>query len=77
MLSGGGDKLFSRQLSKKETVKALNFSKQISETSLTTTAVLSSRRPRSGCTPNSPTNPLIREEEEEREKDERVVEPES
>ena len=30
----GGDKQFSRQLSKKDLVKAMNLSKQLSETSL-------------------------------------------
>ena len=65
MLSGGGDKQFSRQMSKKETVKAINLSKQISDTNITLTAVLSSRRGRgSACTPSSPSNPLLEEAEE-------------
>jgi hypothetical protein len=65
MLSGGGDKQFSRQRSSKDTVKQLNLSKQISETNITATAVLSSRRGRTSCTLNSPTNPVLREEEEQ------------
>ena len=81
MLSGG-DKLFSRQMTKKAAVKALNLSKQISQTSITTTAVLSSRRARTtSFTPGSPFSPLLPpEEEEEREGEgegERAAEPES
>jgi hypothetical protein len=74
MLSGGGDKLFSRQMSKKDTLKQLSLSKQLSETNITTTAVLSSRRSRTACTPNSPTNPVLREEDEE---EQTAVNPES
>ena len=74
MLSGGGDKQFSRQMSKKDTLKQLNLSKQLSETNVTTTAVLSSRRSRTACTPNSPTNPVLREEDEE---EQTAVNPES
>ena len=65
MLSGGGDKQFSRTISKKDVIKQLSLSKQISENNITTTAVLSSRRGRTACTPNSPTNPVLHEEEEE------------
>ena len=64
MLRGGGEKQFSRQMSKKDTVKALNLSKQISESNIPATAVLSSRRTRI-CTPGSPENPILREEDEE------------
>ena len=51
----GGDKQFARQLSKKETVKALNLAKQVSETGMNT-AVMSSRR-RGGCSPGTPLTP--------------------
>ena len=65
----GGDKQYSKQLSKKETVKAINLSRQISDTTVES-ASLSSRR-RVACSPGSrtPSSPTLKLPEE--------VEPES